>query len=161
RRLLSQAKLSDSSIFLLAWPGFCLLFFSVSRSKLPGYVLPAFPAVALLLSIVLSKVARQKSLGSVLAGCCLLLFAGLLPLRLALHETSKIWPQVFHSYAAVLMALAAANGILALSELMRENLSAAHCLRGVSIVLVLLPVLFANRLISGFIVWDSSGRTLA
>lgn len=35
---------------LVAWCGFVLLFFSVSGSKLPSYILPMFPALALLLA---------------------------------------------------------------------------------------------------------------
>jgi 4-amino-4-deoxy-L-arabinose transferase-like glycosyltransferase len=34
----------------LSWSVFCLLFFTASKSKLPGYILPAIPAVALLLA---------------------------------------------------------------------------------------------------------------
>ncbi|MBV8619756.1 MAG: glycosyltransferase family 39 protein [Curvibacter sp.] len=36
--------------FLLLWAGFVLLFFSASSSKLPSYILPMFPALALLLA---------------------------------------------------------------------------------------------------------------
>ena len=161
KRLLAQTRLAEPSLFLLTWAGFCFLFFSASRSKLPGYVLPAFPAVALLLSVTLSKVHIRKPLGYVLLCCALLLFAGLLPLRLALHETSKTWPQVFYCYAAVIMVLAAADAVWALSEISGPNSPMAFALQAASIVLVLLLVLFANRLISGFIVWDPSGRTLA
>jgi len=35
--------------FLVLWAGWCLLFFSLSRGKLPTYILPAMPALALLL----------------------------------------------------------------------------------------------------------------
>lgn len=35
---------------LLAWAGFVLVFFSISHSKLPSYILPMFPALALLLA---------------------------------------------------------------------------------------------------------------
>jgi 4-amino-4-deoxy-L-arabinose transferase-like glycosyltransferase len=35
---------------LVAWCGFVLVFFSVSGSKLPSYILPMFPALALLLT---------------------------------------------------------------------------------------------------------------
>src|ERR1700739_1415101 len=34
-------KISSHSLFLLSWPVFVLVFFSLSRSKLPGYILPA------------------------------------------------------------------------------------------------------------------------
>lgn len=39
----------ESTWFLITWAGFCLVFFSISQSKLPGYILPALPPLALLL----------------------------------------------------------------------------------------------------------------
>jgi 4-amino-4-deoxy-L-arabinose transferase-like glycosyltransferase len=41
---------SALTIFLLCWSVFCVAFFTVSRSKLPGYILPAVPPIALLLA---------------------------------------------------------------------------------------------------------------
>lgn len=41
---------SRPGLYFASWASFTFLFFSVSRSKLPGYVLPAIPALALLLS---------------------------------------------------------------------------------------------------------------
>ncbi|HVO57266.1 MAG TPA: phospholipid carrier-dependent glycosyltransferase [Dongiaceae bacterium] len=40
---------APTTVLLLCWSGFCLIFFSISKSKLPGYILPAVPALALLL----------------------------------------------------------------------------------------------------------------
>ena len=40
---------SSLTIFLLCWSIFCVAFFTVSRSKLPGYILPAVPPIGLLL----------------------------------------------------------------------------------------------------------------
>jgi len=40
---------SVPSLFFLSWALFSLIFFSVSQSKLPGYILPAVPAIGLLL----------------------------------------------------------------------------------------------------------------
>ncbi len=42
-------------LFLWAWTLVTILFFSFSGSKLPGYVLPIFPAVALLIGLELEK----------------------------------------------------------------------------------------------------------
>ena len=51
------------------WAGAVLLFFTLSRTKLPGYVLPAFPALAMLLGAWLDERARRPpgSLSSVVA----------------------------------------------------------------------------------------------
>ncbi len=43
---------SDATLLALCWALFCLVFFSISKSKLPGYILPAVPPIALLLSRV-------------------------------------------------------------------------------------------------------------
>jgi dolichol-phosphate mannosyltransferase len=48
--------------FALLWAGWCVLFFSLSRGKLPPYVLPAVPAIALLLGSYLERVLFQTSL---------------------------------------------------------------------------------------------------
>ncbi len=49
RELWRNRKNSPFTFLVLSWAAFCLVFFSVSKSKLPGYVLPAVPAIALLL----------------------------------------------------------------------------------------------------------------
>jgi 4-amino-4-deoxy-L-arabinose transferase-like glycosyltransferase len=57
--------------FLLAWFLWGLVFFSVSRNKLPGYVLPLLPAAAALLGLALDA-ARRAWLA--LAACSLLVY---------------------------------------------------------------------------------------
>jgi len=49
RSLIRDTRLSAMSCFLLSWALFCVVFFTISRSKLPGYILPAIPAIGLLL----------------------------------------------------------------------------------------------------------------
>ncbi len=41
----------DPGLFLLIWFGFIFLFFSFSTTKLPNYILPAIPAVSMLISM--------------------------------------------------------------------------------------------------------------
>lgn len=45
----AQTKAFSAQRFLLVWAGFIYLFFSISGSKLPSYLLPMFPALALLM----------------------------------------------------------------------------------------------------------------
>jgi 4-amino-4-deoxy-L-arabinose transferase-like glycosyltransferase len=46
----ARSPVDPACLYLCCWAGFTVLFFSVSKSKLPGYVLPAEPALALLLA---------------------------------------------------------------------------------------------------------------
>jgi 4-amino-4-deoxy-L-arabinose transferase-like glycosyltransferase len=57
--------------FLLAWFAWGFVFFSASRNKLPGYLLPLLPPIAALMGIALSEAARARIL---LAACGLLFF---------------------------------------------------------------------------------------
>jgi 4-amino-4-deoxy-L-arabinose transferase-like glycosyltransferase len=46
--------------FLLIWIGGVVIFFSLSQSKLPGYVLPIIPAVAILITRFISAQSSEK-----------------------------------------------------------------------------------------------------
>ena len=60
RGMIRGERLSSMSCFLLSWAGFCLIFFTISRSKLPGYILPAIPAIGLLLARAITKFAPTR-----------------------------------------------------------------------------------------------------
>jgi len=62
-QLWRQKSWSDSpGFFFGCWAVFPLLFFSFSQSKLPGYILPAFPPLALLTAVGLQRrISAQKS----------------------------------------------------------------------------------------------------
>src|SRR5262249_3383590 len=51
----SEDVVNRSQIFLLAWIVFPIVFFSFSRSKLPGYILPVLPPALLFLSQSIAK----------------------------------------------------------------------------------------------------------
>jgi 4-amino-4-deoxy-L-arabinose transferase-like glycosyltransferase len=44
---------------LLVWAGFIFVFFSISNSKLPSYILPIFPALALLIACYLENASHK------------------------------------------------------------------------------------------------------
>jgi len=50
----------NARIFILCWTGFVFFFFSLSGSKLPSYILPMFPALALLLGNYLAQADARK-----------------------------------------------------------------------------------------------------
>jgi 4-amino-4-deoxy-L-arabinose transferase-like glycosyltransferase len=53
---LKRASFYDSpALFFISWSAFPVLFFSVSQSKLPGYILPAIPPIAILVGSWISQ----------------------------------------------------------------------------------------------------------
>jgi len=67
RRIFHDAR----ARFLLVWFLWGLVFFSVSRNKLPGYVLPLLPAAAVLLGLALDAARRAWV---ALAACAMLVY---------------------------------------------------------------------------------------
>ncbi|MFA7242720.1 MAG: glycosyltransferase family 39 protein [Sulfuricellaceae bacterium] len=112
--------------FLLVWAVFIFVFFSVSSSKLPSYILPIFPALALLIGAYLPQ-AKARSLFwmvmpvAVLAAVALVLspFSVMFAsdeVPLALYQQYAIWLEV----AALVWAVGA---IAALYWLRRERVT--------------------------------------
>ena len=56
-----STKMDSPAIFIACWSLFTLLFFSLSQSKLPGYILPAFPPAILLFAAHLARHVGQKT----------------------------------------------------------------------------------------------------
>ena len=77
--------------FCLIWCAFVLVFFSVSGSKLPSYILPIFPAAALVLGDTLDRM-RVRTLA---------VFAALIASTTCVLWVGALlgWPQIIHAYA--------------------------------------------------------------
>src|SRR5258708_3212284 len=75
-RLVRRRKCGSGMVFLLCWASFCIVFFSLSQSKLPGYILPGGPALGLSLALACNSLASEnaKSFGIALWGFSLLVF---------------------------------------------------------------------------------------
>ncbi len=62
KRVKSRAEFSESDLFLACWAMTWLVFFSIARTKLPNYILPIYPAVAVIISRSLIAWTRDFSL---------------------------------------------------------------------------------------------------
>jgi 4-amino-4-deoxy-L-arabinose transferase-like glycosyltransferase len=86
-------------IFFACWAAFPVLFFSLSQSKLPGYILPAIPPLFLLLSrgISTSMQNNPKSVSRTLGWTGIFFFPLAIPLSVALRgNTLEIFrPEYF------------------------------------------------------------------
>jgi 4-amino-4-deoxy-L-arabinose transferase-like glycosyltransferase len=127
RLLWSERKEAFSSpedswpLFLLIWMLVPILFFSASQSKLPGYILPAVPAAALLVAEYLAArrtVERQFSLIFAVAHgilCGLLLFGALSAASVATNR-HVAWGTTTYIAAALAAAFALGTSAALLSR---------------------------------------------
>lgn len=136
RSLIRGQRLGALTCFLLGWAGFCLVFFTISRSKLPGYILPASPAIALLLARAITKFAPTRrwsfAMTSLLPGVALtVLFFAMFS-----HNDQILKKAVAYTPAVelALVALGAANIFLAVAYLFPR--------RNFAIVAAVVPILF-------------------
>jgi 4-amino-4-deoxy-L-arabinose transferase-like glycosyltransferase len=92
--------------FLLVWSVLVFVFFSVSDSKLVSYILPIFPALALLIGVRLSRIGARalawQTLPAALAGVALL---ALLP-GIERYASREVPAEMFRNYAQWLIAAA-------------------------------------------------------
>jgi 4-amino-4-deoxy-L-arabinose transferase-like glycosyltransferase len=126
-------------LFLLVWLALPVILFSLSQSKLPGYILPAIPAGTLLAASYVHRLRSTQSQASTwLLGAHSLLSAGLLVPALLLPSvlSSTRWVWGTRSLAAVGFAALVA-GVLFLLLRGRGGLT---LLPGISLVPVLLAV---------------------
>jgi 4-amino-4-deoxy-L-arabinose transferase-like glycosyltransferase len=106
-------------LFLLIWVFVPILFFSASQSKLPGYILPAVPAAALLVAEYLAAHRSEgKKCSPLFAAahgvlCGLLIFAALAAASVAINH-KLLWGTGTYGFAAIaaMFALAIASALL-------------------------------------------------
>ncbi|MCU6500258.1 glycosyltransferase family 39 protein [Rugamonas sp. A1-17] len=135
-------------LMLLIWAVFIFFFFSYSSSKLPGYILPIFPALALLIGVYLETASRSSRM--IAAGLLVLIgVAGVaaVPQMVTMAVRHREETALLEAYQPwVLMAgiVAAAGGALAL-------LHARHLRRDLTVLTMALAGFAATQLIlAGF-----------
>jgi 4-amino-4-deoxy-L-arabinose transferase-like glycosyltransferase len=138
-RLRQTRRLSEFTCFLLCWAGFCVVFFTISRSKLPGYILPAVPAIGLILSrsavSLTSSKHRSFGLASLAAA---ILFAGL-AMKVFDGRLLKNLIGFAPLFALILGALALANGLFGIFFLLSR--------RNIALFAGILPILLLFTLV--------------
>ena len=92
--------------FLLVWSVFVYVFFSISDSKLPSYLLPIFPSLALLMGDHVAGISARRVFWLIAPLLSLLLLGlGLAPYTAKLADT-PMQVQMYSDYAVWLMAAA-------------------------------------------------------
>jgi 4-amino-4-deoxy-L-arabinose transferase-like glycosyltransferase len=169
-------NVSDFGWFLVCWAGFCILFFSISHSKLPGYILPAFPAIGLLMAQTAVSLrgnrARYLRYAHLAAAGIFLLLLGFAE-RFARNANSG---RAAKGVGILLGLFALANLILGIlgfaagseantAEIGTEKGAGLRGLRPAlqqcAVLPVLVAMMFVNDLMRPFFRFDPSGRTIA
>jgi 4-amino-4-deoxy-L-arabinose transferase-like glycosyltransferase len=104
-------------LLVLVWVAFIVLFFTKSNSKLPGYIVPVFPGVALLVAHYLDAGSRRGRM--LTAGLTALLGAAMLGfvpfmLRLARHPGEDVLFAAYQPWALAAGLVLLIGGLLAM-----------------------------------------------
>jgi 4-amino-4-deoxy-L-arabinose transferase-like glycosyltransferase len=99
-------------VFLALWFVFGLVFFSISKNKLPGYVLPLMPALAVILAVAVDRAPAVGSAAMLAVSVLLLILlpavAAMLPTALLSSVRRAHFGVSVHAAAVLLVVLAAA-----------------------------------------------------
>jgi 4-amino-4-deoxy-L-arabinose transferase-like glycosyltransferase len=103
-------------LLLAVWAAAIFVFFSLSGSKLPGYIVPIFPALAILAAVALDKLDARRWNRQLLVAAGLMLLGMLAsPLlgRVGFDTTPNALYRAYVPWVAAACALAAAGGLVA------------------------------------------------
>jgi 4-amino-4-deoxy-L-arabinose transferase-like glycosyltransferase len=162
-QFLESKKTSPHSLFLLTWPVFVLVFFSLSRSKLPGYILPAVPAIGLLVThvyLTLASTHRKSFRFSLITAAVFLSL--LLALVRMITQHMSFGNVRFRGIASLIIALmGAANILMGIFYPSRSGTDLRKLLAACSVLPILLAVSLTDSLLSSYFLWDPTGRSLS
>ena len=117
-----ELKLNSTTIFFLAFSAFPVIFFSISKSKLPGYVLPAIPAFVFLTAYALAVALRMEKVPVPAGFAVLALTPVALMAAIGLTTYFLRKPEALHRFAVALILLA----FLAISAALVSAFSGIH-----------------------------------
>ena len=151
------------TLLLLSWSLFCMVFFSISQSKLPGYILPAIVPAGLLLSRVIQALATvyQKSLRACLeAGA--LVFGLTSTFFFALGRVtaphSHVNGKTGAAFGLLALLFSVSNVLLVFVSSSKSSMASLHPFAAVP---VLGAMLCAPLLVNAPFQSDPSGRSIA
>jgi len=147
------------SLLLLAWSGFCVIFFSLSQSKLPGYVLPAVPPLGVLLARTCARFGRRRSLRVVLAAAGALSIGVALLLPVLARRPAE--PALLSASRTAALLLSLPSLILLFAWPADPGRAVRPAAAQAAALPLLAAVLLAGRLLPSFSPVDPSGKTLA
>lgn len=161
--LRSLRRVNSPAFFIACWALFVLLFFSLSQSKLPGYILPAFPPAVLLLCASTARHVQEKSgaLSSIIISVGSILPVGI-GIALAVQSNSHLADAMLDAKFTRGFEIALGVAIFGLCVIavfsFRRQQGNALCAASLTVAIL---ILLANRLILPVIDTIASARPAA
>ena len=159
-RLWRMKQIAEPAAYFLAWALVCVAFFSTSKSKLPGYILPSVPAISALLARSCATFASsyRKSFCLVHWTAAIILLAS----SIVIGTFTRHMSSTNQRFAAAASFVAASIGLANLILGCFHGRITAHRLAAACSVLPILAVLcLAAKFTPLLFVWDPSGRSIA
>lgn len=161
--VIREHKISPSAAFFMSWAMFCLVFFSTSQSKLPGYVLPAIPAISIcVVRIYVGKAPSRRLRFRIVQYLAAISFLGVALVLGIFARTSHQPSHVAAGAASLIMALiGGTNLILGIFGPAKMDDRLTSFMAGLSVLPLLLALLLSASLLPSFFFEDPSGRSIA
>jgi 4-amino-4-deoxy-L-arabinose transferase-like glycosyltransferase len=156
-------RLSPNTLWFLTWGLFCLIFFSISRSKLPGYILPAIPAMVVLMTRSRFALApgRTKSLAMSCFVSSLLFACGFAIVEYLAPHLSEGIPDYGMTMGLIFGALSVANLLLGLGVSSFWKGPHGRALAASSVLPILFAVANTDKFLPSFFSADPSAKALS
>jgi 4-amino-4-deoxy-L-arabinose transferase-like glycosyltransferase len=161
-QLVRTKKISPHFLFLLSWSVFVIVFFSLSRSKLPGYILPAIPAIGVIVThacLTMTSEHRKSFRFSLVTAAVLLSL--LLALVRMITQHMVIGSARFRGASLLIVLIGAANILMGICYPSSSGNDLRKLLAASSVLPILLAVSLTDGLLSSYFRWDPSGRSLS
>ncbi len=142
----TQDRQFDPRLFLWIWTWMIFLFFSISHSKLPFYILPIFPALALLMGMEIERM--QARAVAIRLGISVILLAIAVPALYWIREPQKVQVlgSAFHDFiSSIAVALAVLVLILAVAVVLAWRRRVVGALLLTAVVGLALPQVLLIR----------------
>jgi 4-amino-4-deoxy-L-arabinose transferase-like glycosyltransferase len=104
RNNVTAAKTFNPARFLMIWAVFIYLFFTASGSKLPSYLLPIFPALALLMGKRIAEMLAQTLLKQIAPVILFVIAMGVLALNVGKLADTPLQKALYPQYTGWLIA---------------------------------------------------------
>ncbi|MYM66206.1 phospholipid carrier-dependent glycosyltransferase [Pseudoduganella sp. FT55W] len=156
-----QQAVFQPKLMLVIWAVFITFFFSYSSSKLPGYIVPVFPALAMLAAVYLEHASRlQRSLAAgvlIVGGLIALAAVPQMAGSAVRHPDERALLEAYQPWVLTAAIIATAGGALALFH-------ARHLRRDLAVLTMAVAGFLSVQLIlAGFEPYGNlrAGKTLA